>query len=78
VPLVVAEVQEQPFALKRDTITVIGDRAPGEPEKVQVSNFRFYQDRLTGELVVFVTRYAERSEQDWLLADYYRYRVELD
>jgi len=78
VPLVVAEVQEQPFALKRDTITVIGDRAPGEPEKVQMSNFRFYQDRLTGELVVFVTRYAERSEQDWLLADYYRYRVELD
>ena len=78
VPLVVAEVQEKPFALKRDTITIIGDRAPGEPEKVQMSNFRFYVDRITGDLVVFVTRYAEHSEQDWLRANYYRYRVELD
>jgi len=77
VPLVLAEVQEEPFALKRDTMTIIGDRRPGEPEKVQMSNFRFYQDRETGHLVVFVTRYAERSAQDWMLADYYRYRVEL-
>ncbi len=77
VPLVVAEVQEEPFALKRDTIAIIGDRGPGEPEQVQMSNFRYYQDRETGHLVVFVTRYAERSAKDWMLADYYRYRVEL-
>ncbi|MBM3263475.1 MAG: exo-alpha-sialidase [candidate division Zixibacteria bacterium] len=75
VPLVVAEVQEEPFALKRNTITVIGDRAPGEPPEVQMSNFRFYQDRENGDLVVFVTRYAERSAKDWMLADYYRIRV---
>lgn len=77
VPLVVAEVQEEPVALKRDTITVIGDRAANEPEQVQMSNFRFYQDRVTGELVVFLTRYAERSTEDWMRADYYRIRVEL-
>jgi hypothetical protein len=75
VPLVVAEVQEEPFALKQDAITIIGDRAPGEPEEVQMSNFRFYQDRRTGDLVVFLTRYAERSAKDWMLADYYRIRV---
>lgn len=75
VPLVVAEMQEEPFALKRDTVTIIGDRAPGEPEQVQMSNFRFYQDRENGDLVVFVTRYAERSAKDWMLADYYRIRV---
>lgn len=75
VPLVVAEVQEEPFAIKRDTITIIGDRAPGEPPQVQMSNFRFYQDRVTGDLVVYVTRYAERSAKDWMLADYYRIRV---
>ncbi len=42
-----------------------------------MSNFRFYQDRKNDDLVVFVTRYAERSATDWMLADYYRYRVEL-
>lgn len=77
-PLVIAEVQEEPFALKRDTIAVVDERAPHEPEKVQMSNFRCYEDRLTGDIVVFVTRYAERSEQDWKRADYYRYRIAID
>ncbi|MCC7264829.1 MAG: exo-alpha-sialidase [Candidatus Latescibacteria bacterium] len=77
VPLVVAEVQEEPFALRRDTIAVVGQRQFGEPAQVQMSNFRFYVDRETGDLVVFVTRYAERNAKDWMIADYYRYRVEL-
>jgi hypothetical protein len=77
VPLVVAEVREEPFALRRDTITVVGQRRFGEPAQVQMSNFRFYLDRESGDLVVFLTRYAERSAVDWMLADYYRYRVEL-
>lgn len=76
-PLVVAEVQEVPFALKRDTITVIDQRAAHEPEEVQMSNFRFYQDRENGDLVVFVTRYAELSAKDWKRANYYRYRVQI-
>lgn len=77
VPLVVAEVQEEPFALKRDTVFVIGDQQAGEPPEVQMSNFRFYQDRQTEDLVVFVTRYAERGAKEWMQADYYRYRVAL-
>jgi hypothetical protein len=48
-----------------------------EPAEVQMSNFRFYQDRATGDLVVFLTRYAERRAKEWMLADYYRYRVEI-
>lgn len=77
-PIIIAEVQEEPFALKRDTITVIDRQAPGEPPEVQHSNFRFYQDRENGDVVLFLTRYAERSAEDWMLADYYRYRVALD
>jgi hypothetical protein len=42
-----------------------------------MSNFRFYQDRETGDLVIFLTRYGEQSEKEWVLPDYYRYRVEL-
>lgn len=76
-PLVIAEVQEEPFALKCDTVTVIDRQAPGEPPQVQHSNFRFYQDRETGDVVIFLTRYGERSAKEWRRADYYRYRVAL-
>lgn len=77
-PILIAEVQEDPFALKRDTITIIDRQAPGEPPEVQHSNFRFYQDRETGDVVVFLTRYGERSKDKWMLADYYRYRVAIE
>ena len=40
-----------------------------------MSNFRFYQDRETGDVVIFLTRYGEKSEKEWMVADYYRYRV---
>jgi hypothetical protein len=76
-PLVIVEVQEYPFAMKRDTITVIDQRGPGDSERVQMSNFRFYQDRQTGDIVLFLARYGERSAENWKSADYYRYRVAL-
>ena len=77
-PLVVARVSEAPFGIVRDSIAVVDEQGPGEPDNVQMSNFRFYQDRETGELVLFYTRYSERSAKDWMDADYYRLRVRLD
>jgi len=77
-PLVIAEVQEEPFALKRETITEIDRRQPGEPPLTQMSNFRCYQDRQTGDVVVFLSRYGEKDPDNFKLADYYRYRVALD
>lgn len=76
-PLVIVEVQEEHFALKRDTIFAVDDRALHEPARLQLSNFRFYQDRETGDVVIFVTRYSEESDTNWMLADNYRYRVEM-
>jgi hypothetical protein len=76
-PLVIVEVQEEPFALKRETIFAVDERADNDSPQVQLSNFRFYQDRVTGDLVVFLTRYGEHSAKEWMLADYYRYRVEM-
>jgi hypothetical protein len=76
-PLVIVEVQEEPFALKRDTIFVVDERGPNDSPRVQMSNFRFYQDRETGDAVIFLTRYGEKSEKEWMVADYYRYRVEM-
>ena len=76
-PLVIAEVQEEPFALIRESITVIDQQAPGESDQVQMSNFRFYQDRDTGDVSVFLSRFGEHSAKEWYLADYYRYRLEV-
>jgi hypothetical protein len=76
-PLVIVEVQEEPFTLKRDTIFAVDERGYNDSPRVQMSNFRFYQDRETGDVVIFLTRYGEKSEKEWMVADYYRYRVEM-
>jgi hypothetical protein len=76
-PLCIVEVQESPFALKRESIFAVDERTFNDSPRVQMSNFRFYEDRETGDLVIFLTRYAEQSEKEWMLADYYRYRVEM-
>ena len=37
-----------------------------------MSNFRFYQDRETGDVVIVLTRYGEeQSEKDWMVANYF-------
>jgi len=76
-PLVIVELQEEPFALKPETIFVVDERNYNDSPRVQLSNFRFYQDRETGDVVIFLTRYGEISEKDWQFANYYRYRVEM-
>ena len=76
-PLVIVEVQEEPFALKRETIFAVDERGYNDSPRVQMSNFRFYQDRATGDVVIFLTRYGEFSEKEWMLADYYRCRVQM-
>jgi hypothetical protein len=32
---------------------------------------------LSRDIVLFLTRFGERSEKDWILADYYQYRIAL-
>ncbi len=76
-PLFIAEVQEEPFALKRETVTVIDQRQPEESPGCQMSNFRYYQDRENGQIVLFLTRFGEQNEKEWRLANYYRYRIEI-
>ena len=76
-PLVIAEIEESSFRLKRDTITVIDRRGPEDSERTQISNFRYYQDRKNGDIVIFAARFGERDAQQWKWADYYRYRVRL-
>ncbi|MCM8824997.1 MAG: hypothetical protein NC937_02425 [Candidatus Omnitrophica bacterium] len=76
-PLVIAEMREEPFSIIKESIFIIDTRLPEEPETVQLSNFRFYQDRENGDVVVFLTRFGERNAKNWKNAGYYRYRITL-
>lgn len=79
-PLYIAEMQENPLALKRETIRGIECAAPHESPRLQLSNFRFYQDRATGDVVLYLSRLSERGEDNgrWVLADHYQYRISID
>jgi hypothetical protein len=77
-PLCLYEVQEDPFALRRETMLVIDDRRPADAPGVQLSNFRVYEDRETGDFVLFMSRLGEKDPEDWRRADLYRYRIGLD
>src|SRR5690606_38019204 len=70
-PLYMARVCQEPYSLVRESITPIATHAPEEGEFVQHSNFKFYQDRETGEVVVYLTRFGERGNEgtQWLDAD---------
>jgi len=76
-PLYMARVREPDIAIERGTLTEIDTQRPGEDQHVQHSNFKFYQDRETGDVVIYLTRYGERGSDNgaWMKADQYVYRV---
>lgn len=76
-PLVIAEIIEEPFTIKRSSISIIDTRLPGEPETLQLSNFRVYQDRENCDIIVLLTRFGERDMNNWKNAGYYKYRIKL-
>lgn len=75
-PLVVAEVDEERVALKRDTVTVIDDRGPEQSEYVEFSNFWLIENRETHDWEITLTAYGEDPTQV-NNADCYRYVLRL-
>ena len=75
--LSIAEIQEEPFGLIRDTIWVIDEKGYNDSPELMLSNFRYYQDMYTGDIVLYVTRLAEKGRELWQQGDYYSYRFEL-
>jgi len=77
-PLLIAQVDETIPALKKDTLTVIDDRDPeSDSEQVQFSNFHVLEDRETGRLELYMTRFGERQSH-WLHADAYKYTITIE
>lgn len=73
-PLIIAEVDESIPALKRNTVTVIDDRAPGESPKLQISNFSLLENRETRNIEIFLTRLGADPNDFWG-ADVYKYTL---
>jgi hypothetical protein len=90
-PLYLAEVDESAPSLKKDTLTIIDDydRDNDSPE-IQFSNFKILEDRETGKIELYMTRYGEskehwlrdmrrygESKKHWLRANQYKYTISL-
>jgi len=75
-PLLMAEVDESKAALKKDTLTVIDDRAPDQPGGIQFSNFSLLENRETHALELYITPIG-CDPKDWRNADCYKYVLTL-
>ncbi len=72
-PLIIAEVDEKIPALRRDSVTVIDDRRPGQAAGIQFSNFSLLENRETHEFELYITLFAAHPGQHWATADCYKY-----
>ncbi len=75
-PLIIAEVDETIPALKRETVTVIDTKAPGESPKLQLSNFSLLENRETHDIEIYLTRLGADPDDFWG-SDAYRYTLRL-
>ena len=74
-PLYIAEVEESIPALRKGTLTVIERPEPTDTPEIQFSNFSVLENRQSGEIELYMTRYGERA--DWRMADAYKYTITL-
>ena len=79
-PLQIVEIDEESLRVKRDAMLVIDDKKPEDHPAIQFSNFRCYQDRENGDLVLLMARYGEKGDSPELIlrSPLYLYRIELD
>jgi hypothetical protein len=75
-PLYIAEVDETIPALKKATLTVIDDRGPNDPDSLQLSNFSLLENRRSGDLEIYLTRYGEQT-RNVFSANAYKYTLTL-
>ena len=73
-PLIIGEVDEKTLGLRKDTVTEIDTRQPGEGEMMQLSNFWIFENPETLELEIYLTRLFENPEE-LFTANAYRYTL---
>ena len=73
-PLIIAEIDESTYGLKRETVTEIDTRWPGEGERLQLSNFWVIESQAERNLEIYLTRLSEDPDEVFT-ANVYRYTV---
>jgi hypothetical protein len=73
-PLSIARFDEDNICLARDSVTIIDQKGEGDTERLQLSNFRVYEDRETGEFVLSMARIFETSATE-MKTPLYEYRI---
>ncbi|MFP4442940.1 MAG: sialidase family protein, partial [Spirochaetia bacterium] len=71
-PLQIAEIDEDSLTVKENSLAVVDDRTPGEPELIQFSNFQVIENRETLNFEIYMTRLGEDPD-DPRRAGAYRY-----
>ena len=69
-PLYIAEIDEDRLAVRRDSLRLVDDRGPNEPEALQLSNFNILEDRETLDIEIYLTRLGEVADHFWQGAVY--------
>jgi hypothetical protein len=76
-PFVIGEVDGVSGGLRKETVTMVDDRGPGDGELLSLSNFHAREDRETGEIVLHMSRQGTKSvagKPDFT-ADAFVYRI---
>ena len=76
-PLQIVEVDEEWGVAKKDSLTVIDTRREGETELVQLSNFGLLQDRETGNVEIYLTKYGQYPDRDTRDCEVWKYTITL-
>lgn len=74
-PLFIAEVDETTVTLKKATLTMIDNRQPDEPDRVQLSNFNIFENRESGVIELYLSRYGEIATDNRLAGNAWRYSI---
>jgi hypothetical protein len=78
-PLVVGRVNPGSLLLERDSLLVVDTKKTDDPDSLQLSNFGIYQDRLTNELVLHMTRWdGQPSGREPTDASVHIYRIDVE
>ena len=69
-PLCIGEIDEDKVAVRKDSLMVIDDRRPDEPEGLQLSSFSVLENREMLDIEIMLTRLGEVPGHFWQGAVY--------
>jgi len=75
-PVQIVEVDEAKPALIKDSVTVIDTKGSDDSPALQLSNFKVYEDRESGEIVMVMARWFAGGSEQWA-APAHEYRIRI-